>query len=365
MRTRKLCKLLKATFVDGLAILWRYKKRKFHPDFLKDILTALDDKDSAYVVKFLQNGLENPTNTIALLRLDKIWIPTAGFFALFQKMLCGLSFSDRLGYIPVADNWTGCPYEEDLPINGTTNVFEYYFKPLSNISAESANHSYSVVIPTEMNMGLPFWDNNCEWYKPNASYIEYMGSLFKKYIQLNDIVGPQISTDISVLLQSKRTLGVHYRGTDFKINANGHPVSITAEDYIIPIKAALETQQFDQIFLATDDMEALELFNKVFENIVHYIDVFRTTGNTSVAYTETSRPNHKYRLGYEVVRDVYTLATCDGLIAGESQVSIAARIFNKGTGKAYTYTDIIQKGINRNNVEWMDLCKQRGNKRKS
>ena len=55
----------------------------------------------------------------------------------------------------------------------------------------------------------------------------------------------------------------------------------------------------------------------------------------------------KYRKGLEVLRDVYTLASCGGLVAGLSHVSILARIVKYSFDKKYSYQNILSNGINR------------------
>ena len=51
-------------------------------------------------------------------------------------------------------------------------------------------------------------------------------------------------------------------------------------------------------------------------------------------------------LGVEVLRDMYSMAECDGLVAGLSQVSYAARIQKKSMGSEYEDLVILNKGIN-------------------
>lgn len=72
--------------------------------------------------------------------------------------------------------------------------------------------------------------------------------------------------------------------------------------------------------------ENIEIFGC---NVKSYSDVFRSNGNISVAFSESSREQHKFKLGYEVLRDTYTLSKCDILVAGLSNVSYAARILKK------------------------------------
>ena len=50
--------------------------------------------------------------------------------------------------------------------------------------------------------------------------------------------------------------------------------------------------------------------------------------------------------GYEVLRDMYALAFCDGLVAGLSQVVNCARIVKESSGEEYDTLCIINNGIN-------------------
>ena len=103
---------------------------------------------------------------------------------------------------------------------------------------------------------------------------------------------------------------------------------------------------FQRIFLATDDVDTVNLFKKEFgEKLLTYADVTRSDGEVSVAFSEAGRMNHHYLLGQEVLRDMYTLAKCDGLIAGKSQVSICAYIQKRTTGD-YCYREILDAGYN-------------------
>lgn len=88
--------------------------------------------------------------------------------------------------------------------------------------------------------------------------------------------------------------------------------------------------------------------NKYGEKLCYYKDVERGSTNKSVAFCKNNREQHKYLLGLEVIRDMYTLSKCDSLIAGVSQVPICAQINKISRGEKYEVVKIIDKGINRN-----------------
>lgn len=359
VRIKHYIKLTRDMLIYSKVLYRKYKAAKFHPIFLANCNYALEELSDPFNVKIYELGEMNKDKVIALIRFPDLWIKTAGFFALFNRTLCALSFCERLGLIPVLENWKDCAYQEDISINGYTNVFEYYFRPLSDIDEQDAANSYNVIIPSNPNMDIVMHQYNVEkWYAPSEDYIKHMGKIWRKYIHLNDAINTQINADIDYIIHEKNTLGVHFRGTDFKLNVNNHPISISVEDYFYFIDEALDKGGFEQIFLATDDLDAIESFKKRYDNIICYEDVYRTKGDTSVAYSSSNRELHRYKLGYEVVRDMYTLGSCQGLIAGASQVNIAARIYKSSMNANFEYFKLLDKGINKNNVEWIDYYRK-------
>ena len=80
--------------------------------------------------------------------------------------------------------------------------------------------------------------------------------------------------------------------------------------------------------------------------MVCYPDVIRSDGLDSVMNSRSDRKLHHYLLGWEVLRDMHTMAACEGMIAGLSQVSKAARIQKRAAGNEYADLIILDKGIN-------------------
>ena len=132
-------------------------------------------------------------------------------------------------------------------------------------------------------------------------------------------------------------------------------MSLTLDDYYQEIDKALESKQFEQIFVASDDLLALEELEKKYNSVTFFEDVMRTDKDVSVAFLDNKRKHHKYNLGYEVLRDAYALSCCDGLIAGQSQVVIGARIMKASRKEKYVYQRTIEKGVNHNKVEWVEI----------
>lgn len=284
-----------------------------------------------------------------------------GFFAEFRKLLNALYFADSHGMLPVVEYSSQFSYAEKTGVDGIQNPFEYYYKQPVDVSLEQMKKSKMVVNFRVENLKY------AEKLKPENGYLlsdEYektMAGVIKKYIRYNPKIQEKLDQDTKQLLSSNKVLGVHVRGTDFKKQYNRHPSFVTAQEYLEYTKEAFAKGKFEKVYLATDDTEAVELFQKEFENnLLLFGDVMRSDGSISVMLSEDERPLHRYRLGYEVIRDMHTLASCDGLIAGLSQVSICSRLTKKSWGQEYSFMKIIDKGINHNkNVFSKDLEKLR------
>lgn len=272
----------------------------------------------------------------------------SGFFAEHNRLLALLYFADKYDMRPVVKYHAGYCYAEKHPVNGTENPFEYYFEQPAGISLEELESCKRVFRSRKENSyEVNKLSDDANGYTRSERYLDEMARITAKYIRLNSIVKEKMDKEIEALMGDGKVLAAHVRGTDFKQNFNGHPVSIGAGEYLEATIRTFEKGAYDKVFLATDDSGALEKYREQFgDKAVFYRDVVRSDGSDTVMHSDMPRENHHYLLGYEVLRDMYTLAACDGLVAGLSQVSYAARIQKKSTGKEYSDLVILDKGIN-------------------
>lgn len=310
--------------------------------FVKSVKQLSNSDHMVYLESY---GQKKSENAVYFIDMDA---SHSGFFADHNRLLALLYFADLYGMKPVVKYHSEYCYAEDHPVNGTNNPFEYYFKQPSDVTLESIKEYQMVVRCRKENSYLI--NQLCEdanGYRRSDKYLDEMARITAKYIHLNDIVSANIFSDIKQLLADEKVLGVHVRGTDFKQNYNGHPVSVGISEYLAEASKVFQEENYGRIFLATDDSEAVEMFKAKFEEkVVFYQNVTRSGGNETVMHSAITRENHHYLLGLEVLRDMYTLAACDGLVAGLSQVSYAARIQKKSTGCEYRNLVILDKGIN-------------------
>lgn len=302
-----------------------------------------------FEIKLKRYGLLNPDKTIYYIELGD---DSLGFFAVHRFLLEALYFADICGMVPVVKYKKNFLYAEELEKFVRKNPFEYYYKQPCNIGCKEAKMSQKVVIAEDIHLNMVrfIYTGKKGTYDINANYLNNLARIQRKYIRLNEDVEKYVNDGVNSLIRNQKVLGVHIRGTDFKKNYNIHPIYVTENQYIERINEHLKNENWDKVFIATDDLNILKKFKTVFgDKVIYYGDTYRTEKETSVAFSKNERRNHKYKLGLEVIRDAYTLAACEGIIAGISQVSICARIIKLSKKEKYLITDIIENGYNKNN----------------
>ena len=310
---------------------------------------VLDINHDPTTIKYENFGELNPDELIYLIYMDNFAL---GFFALFMAVMDGLYFADRFHMKPVVEYDDRCLYAEGHAINGGENAFEYYFEPVSDISVKDARQSRNVALYKQCHRNVNGEITVLGNYLANSGHAEeYLGKraeLFAKYIRLKPEVRNYIEQNLDEILGDKKCIGVHVRGTDFRNEYINHAKVVTLNQYLNAVSQAIKKHGFERIFLATDEESTVEKFRERFgDRVVCYDDIFRSTDGEPVHFSKADREDHKYKMGLEVLRDMYTLARCDGLICGYSNVSITSRIVRLSTGKPYEYENIICNGFNK------------------
>lgn len=275
-----------------------------------------------------------------------------GFFGEFDFLLDKLYFADERGFTPYVDWGAGHLYY-DGEISGTKNVFEYYFKPVSDICGKD---SCAYWIEEKPSHSLKAMELRGGKRRADADvYRETMAGILKKYVCLNEMTRNHVEYECGKLLGTKRTIGIHFRGTDFHKHYNNHPVPVKIEQAIEEASNLMKEEKYDQIFLATDDKDAIHKFKEAFgECLLLYQDVFRESDGDSIAYSNSERQNHHYLLGLEVLRDAYTLASCDSVVCGDSNISYGVRIMRQAWfERPFDHFILIDNGVYHNdNYFW-------------
>lgn len=299
------------------------------------------DKDELVIKHY---GDELPGKIVYYININD---DQGGFFAELRWICTLLLYSDRRGFVPYVRLGEKNRYY-DTGITTSSNPFEYYFLPVSEIDMDKVLKAQNVV-----NFEIKHLKEveSKVSFQMDSKIVSEFAFIWKKYIHLNERTNTILDKSLNQLhIDCKKTLGVHVRGTDFKLNYNGHPIAVSAEEELKLAISAMEQYNYEQIFLATDELSTIELFRKYFKDrLVYYEDVYRSSNGIAVHDSYDSRYLHHYKLGLEVLRDAITLSRCRGLIAGQSNVSFFSMLINEAEGEKYEYCHICDKGMNHNN----------------
>ncbi len=286
-----------------------------------------------------------------------------GFAAEVIRIITYLAYAEYIGAYPVVDfrqDWT---YRENKMISGTSNPWEYYFeqpmdKSLNDIA--DAPRIYGEY-PQNLFGEILLCDGIYYPYAINEKFDLRASKIYKKYIKIRSNIQSFIEETISSFGINRKTLGVHVRRKVFLNGIKKHPHVADLGDYFKAIDTAFETRDINKIFLATVESDTVIRFkNRYGDKCVVFDDVLRSEdGEVQIMHSE--RENHNYLLGIEVLRDIYTLSRCGGLVAGMSNVSRLAEIINISEGKKYVFKKVFDLGIYKEGIsltEYRDKIKK-------
>lgn len=313
-------------------------------DNCKKIIQAIN---SPYMINVNVTDAEETGKWIYYINMDYDYRYN-GFSSLVKTLLQLLAYSDFFGFCPVVRIGPNSMYYDESAGLGD-NVFEYFFKTVSHIGVTDINRYMKVTRSKPYDATL--FGKMGSYEIPDEQEIDFLAKIFKKYMKLNDRVKETIEFELNEAANGGKTLGVHVRATDFNQGYNRHPVAVSPAEYLDIAKKAFTERKYEKIFLATDDQRVVNLFQDCFgDKLEFYKNTYRSVDGNAIHYGNymVEREHHKYLLGLEIIKDFYTLGMCDGLIAGNSNVSICARIVKRAREEKYDYIEIIDKGIHHN-----------------
>lgn len=312
----------------------------------------LDGYHNPNFVEIKENGSEYAGKIIY--RITEFGLSN-GFFSEVLFLLKKLLYCDARGFIPYVMWGKDCLYYENEGVDGEYNCFLHYFSQTSEV--ESTDNAAFVIEANDSHLDWVYSTYEAKAYNYPPEYIKELGKMARKYLRYNEHVKEYLESEFDSLIGGKKTLAVHFRGTDYRRQYNNHPVFVTIEEEISTVRGLMESGNYEQIFVATDETEAIQKFVDEFrDKVVYYEDVLRAKeGDESVAFSQNERELHHYKLGLEVMRDQYTLTRCDGLVCGISNLTIASRVMREAwIEKDYDDLVVIEHGFNHNDNRFVN-----------
>lgn len=276
---------------------------------------------------------KEPQNTYYVIRCN---LPGCGLFAIFMYILDHLAYAEDHGYIPILDSKRyKCLYKEKKPVNGTKDFWKYYFQPISEIEVKDCWKYRNIIlgrIRAPRYKGIYYYAEKEKNVLPSTEQIDELYNLVDKYIKFRPELQEDLNKQLKVL-EGKRVLGIHVRGTDMYTAGKQHPVPTgETKDFSI-IDKILDEYKLDEIFLCTDTDSTVELFKEYYGEKVITTNALRQKDDSGCGvHTDMelgkNRENNRYMLGVEVITDMYLLAHCNVLMCGASKVAYAAMVYN-------------------------------------
>ena len=319
-----------------LYVIYRALKYKEYSEY------CFDYYKNGQIFRFQKYGEEYPGKNIYYIHEGS---SAQGFFSILTWTLRRLEVAEKFGFTPVVT------WDVDSPVNANQhpNPFLLYFSPVSEIDYQLAEKGDSVAYARQF---------DCAYGSPAGSYeftqdeIRRLAKIFGKYINIRPDVMQQLNKDITALVDfnCEKVLGVHVRGADWrKVQLKGHPIAFTEQDYLDAASDIMENNSYDKVFLATDSESTISLFREKFGDKLVMFSALRTQeGDSSLVIFDKN--NDAFQMSYEVLRDAYTLASCESLLCGLSYVSYIARIMKQSTGLGFTELRVLDKGKAQNGI---------------
>lgn len=335
-----------------LKFIYRLPHREFQEYVARYIPTRYVNEEAVITrnISIVTLGQKNPNRIILLSERDS---GSGGFCAEWMYWLNRLYFSDQMGFLHCF-NWTSSQFFVEDSIQNK-NIFEHYFEQPCRLTVEDVKQSKHIIIDKN-SIDYGYYDvfapgRDDDYMITDDDFFE-LAQIQKKYIHLEVNLKEEIEKDIAQMKGSGKILAVHARGADAQVHYTNHPIPIGIEKYLEETEKGMELIGANKVFLATDDNNILKAFlDKYQERLIYYKDVERSDGLRMSCYGEKQREQHHYRLGKEIIKDVYTLAACEGLVCSASYVSYMARILKMASGEAYQTMNSIssakrEKGMN-------------------
>lgn len=260
--------------------------------------------------------------------------PGAGLFSNVNHVLRGIIYAEKNNMIPIVDmkNYP-VDYSKFLPYNKSKNAWEYFFRPISNMTLNEAYKSKNVILSdgSRIITEASFSGRRLDFIL-DAQKLKEFSTVYNKYIKLNAHTSKYLDYIIAERqIDINSTLGVFFRsGTDIQ-NALGHPKQPNLDYIISEVNNYLNSYEIKQIVLSLDNEENRKVLQKKFGNIVcedFRLDLMSDFAKTTKAIFQIPKGPLLKNISY--LSEIYILARLRYNISSLSNGSVGIYLINDG-----------------------------------
>jgi hypothetical protein len=261
-----------------------------------------------------------------------------GMFSNLNFVLHHLLIAKKYGFIPIVDmkNFP-TKYNEKNKINKSLNAWDYYFYPLNKYSLNEVYKSHCVLIADGKTRKIKEFDT---FYNLNHEHYK----IYKKMIKFKPFLINYVNSFINNNFYKEKILGVHFRGTDMKVQER-HPFPATTEQICNAINRELKKNKFTKIFMVTEELQYFKTFSKKYGDKICFTDSFRS--NKHNIFEQNFRKNHRFNIGKENIIDMLLLSKTNTIICTNSHLPEACKFIKNNKKIKFVK---INNGFNSSNI---------------
>ena len=270
------------------------------------------DKFSKKKVYIVSGGEKNPDKVFYVIQRS----PGFGLFSNVFFVLNHIRIAKQFNFIPIVDmqNYTTL-YNEKKKIFNTYNAWEYYFDQISNYTLDEVYKSQNIILTNST------YYNNLG-FETEISQSKELLEIFNNNIFIKKNKLKLIKILKRRLFKNQKILGVHFRSSFYKGS-----LPFTKEKIIQKIKEVNSKNEYDKIFIMTEDSKNLEhIINEFKDKVIYLKNTFRS--NYSEDIWNSKLPNIRYKFGRDTLVQTALLSFCDAYIDIKTNPTQAVIAFN-------------------------------------
>jgi|LakMenE01Jun11ns_1017448.scaffolds.fasta_scaffold9877242_2 hypothetical protein len=233
-----------------------------------------------------------------------------GFFSDFLTSLAGIMYCydhDKDFHV----DWNNTLYTNDINKNLFNEFFYQKNKTVSNFTVDYNNVTpYGFYFPKHVN------------FKTNKEFYDLYNKPSLLLKELNILNSDVINSIDKNFFNGEKVLGLHKRGTDH----HRHGLILDNKIYTQKIDSELKNNNYDKIFLITDEIQSLNYFKEIYGDMIITTNSQKSYDENPLHYNNTSVLKEK--LAEDVITDAILLSLCDFKIVTKSNVSTFSLLCN-------------------------------------
>jgi hypothetical protein len=244
------------------------------------------------------------------------------------------------GYIPIVDLKSYPNGYNGLNISINYNPWEKFFEQPYRYTMEEVLKNAKIIVYIKCKENI---------YRPNERKIYYNNDLIKfwrnlgrKYIPIKKEIQKESNIIIRKLFKnSNNILGVKIRGTDYiKLKLKAHPIPPSLDRAINDVKKLDLKNNYDWIFISSEDDIIKERFIKEFKNKITFLNPktqlkYNYTGSDYLIKNKEINGNIEYAKNY--VMNIYILGKCTDIVMSRGSGGVGVIIFTDGFRNSLIY----------------------------